>query len=256
MGTHYYARDGSPRYTVLGANGAERDSTLRDARVNGWLPSVTQIIDTLAKPGLVNWRIDQAILATLTLPKDPEWTEAEYLKRIKSDAGKQAWEAAAEGTRIHDALEKHYKGERYDERYRKHVNGAVAEIEKSFPEVLDWQAEKSFSHPSGYGGRADIHSRAVEIVLDAKSKDLAPDDNDRLAFDQFIQLAACAEGLGIGSHAKPPILVSLFISRTHPGHARLHRWEPEDYARGLRIFHGALDAWKASVKYECGWVPS
>lgn len=257
MGSHFYDRDGSPRYTVRGANGMERDSTLADARKHSWCPSVTTVLDVLAKPGLVRWQIDQAILATLTLPKAPHWPEDEYLRRIRSDAGKQARDAAQEGTRIHDAIEKHYKGERYDDRYHAHVCGAVAEITRSFPQVHDWVAEESFAHPSGYGGRVDLHSRAFRIVLDSKSKDLAPDDNDRLAFDQYIQCAACAEGLGIAGTCGTvtPAIANLFVSRTHPGIAKIHVWDAGFLERGICIFRAALAIYKAQRGYESGWQP-
>ena len=68
---HWYAQDGEPMYTIVGANGVERNTTLRDARKEGFVPSVTTIIGIAAKPSLENWKIDQALNSALTLKQFP-----------------------------------------------------------------------------------------------------------------------------------------------------------------------------------------
>ena len=53
--SHWYDKDGSPRYEIEGKNGL-RPTTLRDARKHGWVPSVSTIWkDVVAAPGLVRW---------------------------------------------------------------------------------------------------------------------------------------------------------------------------------------------------------
>ena len=49
---HWYTRDGEPMYTIIGANGKERNTTLRDAKKEGFVPSVTTILGMVAKPSL------------------------------------------------------------------------------------------------------------------------------------------------------------------------------------------------------------
>ena len=66
---HWYQRDGVPLHTVLSAKGEPRPTTLRDARKLGLLPSVTNILGVIAKPGLTSWLQEQAVLAALTLPR-------------------------------------------------------------------------------------------------------------------------------------------------------------------------------------------
>lgn len=253
MSTHWYCREGKPRYEVEGRNGP-RDTTLRDARPNGWVPSVSTIEqDVLAKPALTRWKVNQAILATLTLPKDESWSEEEYLGRIASDARRQALDAAQEGTRIHNAIEAHFLGEAIPAPYAPHVAGVLKALDRSFPHVEDWVAEQSFAHPLGFGGRVDLHSPSTPIVLDFKGKDFGPDidirSDIRLAHDQYIQLSAYALGLCIPEAA----LVNVFVSRTHPGLVRVHVWDRSYNYKGQRIFRAALDIWKAQRDYECGW---
>ena len=47
---HWYTRDGVPRYTVMGKNGKERNTTLRDARTENLVPSVTTVCEEVPRP--------------------------------------------------------------------------------------------------------------------------------------------------------------------------------------------------------------
>ena len=56
---HWYTQEGEPMYTIIGANGKERNTTLRDAKKENLVPSVTTILGMIAKPSLENWKINQ-----------------------------------------------------------------------------------------------------------------------------------------------------------------------------------------------------
>ena len=66
---HWYAKDGTPMYTVPAKSGEPRATTLRDAKKMGLLPSVTTIMKSAASPGLEAWKLNQMMLAALTLPR-------------------------------------------------------------------------------------------------------------------------------------------------------------------------------------------
>ncbi len=66
---HWYQRDGEPLHSVLSAKGEPRPTTVRDARKLGLLPSVTNVLGVINKPELVEWKMTQAVLAALTLPR-------------------------------------------------------------------------------------------------------------------------------------------------------------------------------------------
>ena len=51
---HWYTQEGEPMYTIIGANGKERNTTLRDAKKENLVPSVTTILGMIAKPSLEN----------------------------------------------------------------------------------------------------------------------------------------------------------------------------------------------------------
>jgi hypothetical protein len=83
---------------------------LRDAKKHGWFPSVTTIMKVLASPELDRWKQQQVLLASMTLPRNPDESEENYCSRIMEDAFKQVEEAADLGTSIHKALENHFQG--------------------------------------------------------------------------------------------------------------------------------------------------
>ena len=71
---HWYARDkdGLPTQIVdlIGKNGKRRRPTLADARSRDWVPGVTTLMRAAGVPEqLVRGRVNQAVLAALTLPR-------------------------------------------------------------------------------------------------------------------------------------------------------------------------------------------
>ena len=91
---HWYTQDGEPMYTIVGANGVERNTTLRDAKSLGLVPSVTTIIGMIAKPFLENWKIDQALKSAIALEKDADESDEDFFYRCKQDSKKIGLEAA------------------------------------------------------------------------------------------------------------------------------------------------------------------
>jgi len=244
---HWYNREGRPAYEVQSAKGAMRATTLADARKLGLVPSVTTVLSVIAKPQLVAWQVRQGILAALTLgPRLDGETDDAYLGRIKSDGEQQVQDAADEGNRIHDAIEASFLRLVYPAKYHPHVEAARAALAEAFPGVDDWIAEASFAHPSGYGGKVDLHSPSTGIVVDWKGKDGPLDDGKRLAYDQHYQLSAYQDGLLLPRN----VCANGFVSRTHPGAVRLHVWTVQEIAQGSEVFKHALNLWKAVKRYE------
>ena len=240
---HWYELDGTPRYKVAGKTG-ERNTTLRDARTMNLVPSVTTITKCAAAPGLVNWMVDQAILAALTLPRNPDEPEADWLVRVKRDSKETARKAADKGTQIHGAIEKHLQGIPPDEEMFPHVKGAIATLNAHFPEVR-WDVEKSFAHPLGFGGKCDLHSKADGIVVDWKGKDFTSPAECKQYDEHIMQGAAYLEGFGIQGGR----FANAFVSRTVPGLTVIIETNPEDIKRGWRMFRHLLNYWQEQNRY-------
>ena len=235
---HWYdAKTGEPRYTIIGANGKERNTTLRDARKLNLYPSVTSIIRLMDAPGLTRWKMRQLALSCLTLPRIDGESEDDFLARAEQDSKEEGKAAAERGTDIHAAVERHYRGDDTPDLWEwvKAAKGAIDGLCGS----QEWSAERSFSHPSGYGGKVDLHSSSW--VLDVKTKD---DDKADLYDEHFIQLAAYATGLNV-PEARCGIV---FVNRREPRAIAVEA-SPDDIDKGRECFAALLALHKAKHRY-------
>jgi hypothetical protein len=238
---HWYDRDGKPAYTVIGKNGKERNTTLRDAREKDLVPSVTTILKVAAAPGLERWKQEQVLLAALTLPRGEGESESDWLTRVLEDSRETGRKAADAGTAIHAAIQMDYEGFGYDEEFEAHVLGTRAALEEKFGK-REWHCEKSFAHPSGFGGKVDMF--AIDdpkgVVVDIKTKEFGPDDKVA-AFDEHgMQLAAYRMGLDM------PLArcANVFVSRSHPGLVKIVEWEQDDIEKNTQLFTRLLEFWQ------------
>lgn len=186
---HWYKQDGTPAYRIEGKNGKERNTTVRDARALGLVPSVTTVLGLVAKPGLNTWLQQQVLLAALTLPRIAGETEENWLERVMSDSKSTGRDAADRGTQMHGVLERFYSGEKDD--YPRYVDQVDTAIRIHFGQNHIWEAERSFAY-QGFGGKVDLISD--NIVIDFKSKDKL--EKVVPYHEQIMQLAAYRIGLG------------------------------------------------------------
>ena len=242
---HWYRQDGGPQYTVKAKDGSDRSTTLRDARKMSLVPSVTTVMKIAAKPGLEVWKLEQMLLAALTLPRLPQEPEKSFIARVVADSKESAKMAAERGTRIHESIEKHYRGEPNEH----------SAISKAFEEKIfdhfkthpnqKWETEVSFAHSMQFGGKVDLFTRPDSsapngIMLDAKSKEFGPED-PVIAYDEHLmQLAAYRNGVDM-PHAR---CANVFVSVTHPGLIRVHEWPEEELQKGWKMFQALLTYWK------------
>jgi hypothetical protein len=231
---HFYTSDGKPAYTIIGKNGKERNTTLKDARKMGLLPSVTMIIKESAKPGLENWKLDQMLMAALTLTRIDTETDKEYINRIKTDSKSQAIKAAERGNQIHAWIQQGFEGKLSDPDGGIYFHVAKECIEKELGNIT-WICEQSFSK-GRYGGKVDIFHHRI-ATIDIKTKDTELSDV-KLWDEHFMQLAAYRsldEPCGI-----------LFVG-TKDVDAKLV-WATEDELyRGEKMFNALVDYWYAKT---------
>lgn len=238
--THWYDKSGAPAYTVMGANGKERATTLRDARKSGYLPSVTSIIGIAAKPGLENWKIDQALLSALTLPKADGESLDQFMARAKQDAKEQSLKAAERGTEIHAGIESGFSGSPPTEAYK----AVRAWLDSHYP-GHQWIAEDSFGHPDGYGGKLDLYSNQG-VFVDFKTKEglQAP---EKMVYDEHgMQLSAYAYGKGYNE----PERVSIFVDRSDQSKTAAYVWPKETHKKHLDMFLHLLKYWQLLKEYQ------
>jgi len=233
---HWYDHTGESKYTIVGKNGKERPTTLRDARKHCYVPSVTGIIGMASAPGLVNWQINEAIQAALTLEKTEDESDSSFLYRVKTEAKAKGMKAAELGTIIHAKIEQGFQGKGETKEYL-----AVKKVlDKIFPNET-WISEGSFCHESAYGGKIDLYSESG-IFVDFKTKDnLEGKKASGLVFPNYgMQLSSYAQGLDIEN----PIRVSIFIDRSNTELVLSHVWEQNSHKKHLAMFNNLLQYWK------------
>ena len=244
---HWYAKDGKPAYSVMGANGKERSTTLRDARKMNLVPSVTTIIKSAASPSLEVWKLNQMMLAALTLPRVDNEPEEEFISRIQRDSKEHAKMAAERGTAVHTAIESMYSGVMHAE-FADHQAGVYREIEKEFG-VTEFQTEKAFAHELGYGGKLDLFTPNYQdrgLVIDIKTKEFS-DPSKVAGYDEhMMQLAAYRVGVDLPNAD----CANVFVSVTVPGLVVINKWSQEDLARGWEMFNGLLTYWQAKNQHK------
>ena len=242
---HWYTRDGQPKYTVIGLNGKERNTTLRDARKENLIPSVTTILKVASNPVLNNWIQKQVLYAALTLPRQPDENDDSFIERVLIDSKEQGKQAADLGTDIHASIQSFYEGKE-DKSYPEHRQGCVRALQEHYGDRV-WISERAFGHELGFGGKVDLHSPQGDgIVVDIKTKDFTDPEKVDGYDEHLLQLAAYRVGLGI-PHAR---CANVFVSRNTPGLAVVREWSEEDLARGWEMFMCLLRFWQLKNNHE------
>jgi hypothetical protein len=245
---HWYKSDGTPAYTYINKKGEEKPTTLREARKENLKPSVTTIISCASAPQLVNWKIDQAILSSLTLSRNDDETEQEYLARIKADAQEQAKKAAERGTLIHAWVQEFFTHTYQSSdvvnvpTYLSTPDKLVfchsahnALLKETNVKLGQWLCEESFA-TERYGGKADLHDLNSEYLIDIKTKTWADVKKLDIWDSHLMQLAAYRNGLNIPD-AKCGIL---YIHQETAESVLL--WADEDkIQQGMGMFNALLD---------------
>ncbi len=245
MASHWYSNTGKCEYTVIGANGKERDTTLRDARKLNLVPSVTTIIAGAAAPGLDVYKENQLLDACMSIGYSHRCNDnIKWRRDVITKARQHSKNASEAGTKIHDALEQYYLGNGLTAEMHATCMPVVELLAKEFPSSK-WAPEVSFGHRSGFGGKVDM-SDPMGIILDFKTKD-TDDIKKMIPYDGHgMQTAAYAVGLGMAGADR----YNLFISTRVPGLISLTK--SEDFGRDWGMFESLLTFWKLKNKYMMG----
>lgn len=239
-------------YEIRGANGALRPCTLRDARKLGLVPGFSSIAQMEYKPALERWKIEQALLAALTLPRLEGEDEGAFLARAREDSQEQARKAAEKGTRIHAVIQADFEGAPTAAEDIPYVAPVKGYLHQRFGGVSGWESEQSFAHVLGFGGKSDLIHRTVPVVADYKCKDFGPEKTAKdLAWPEHcMQLAAYREGFGLPN----AVCVNIFVSTRVPGLIVTREWDEAECQEAWEAFQCLLSLWQIRKGYRCGFA--
>ncbi|MEI7732835.1 MAG: PD-(D/E)XK nuclease family protein [Verrucomicrobiota bacterium] len=269
--SHWYLRDGRPFHEIGKKDGSgNRAVNVADARKVLALPSVTNVLGVLAKPGLEAWKIEQGILAALTLPRRPDESLDAFAHRVVIDMGEQVEKASNFGTAIHNACEVYA------------VNKETTTDEKLLPFLTAWRkwfdenveridcVEQVFVNlEHGYAGRVDMLAKLKNIgwaVVDFKTQKIkrnAKGEPKPMFYEVWpLQLAAYQKAVAASTAKNITALVSVVIDSIEPGPVHVRVWDTMELkTRSLirqggvvdfyfRQFLVAAESWKYIKDYD------
>ncbi|HNT14166.1 MAG TPA: hypothetical protein PKO21_04810 [Verrucomicrobiota bacterium] len=267
---HWYQRDGVPLHTVPSLKGSlqtatMRPTTLRDARKLGLLPSVTNILGVIAKPELTAWLQEQAVMAALTLPRNPGESEDDFARRVVADSQTTRDSAADFGTAFHAGAERIAHTLEVD---RADLHSAWLNKYRDWYQanalVLRW-TEKVLVHPEwGYAGTADLlieHPVHGLTLVDLKTMKF-PQRGGKVPGGPpgttggspvppkpykswCYQLAAYRRALG-----EPVRCMNLIVNSVEPSAPIEHVWTEDEMETGWRAFVAAHRLWVIEKGYD------
>lgn len=249
---HYYQQTESgvlPRHFV---EMATRPGELRPTRITDvkkwWkagevvVPSVTTVLNVLAKPALTNWLIDQHLKQAFDNPQISVEGYDEWLADIKRKAEMEMDKAPSAGSDLHNILEQYYLLTLpMDHELRplcNEVNGVIEEI----TDRREWETEVNFVH-DGYGGQVDL--ACEKWLIDFKTKQTADKFKPgKMVYDEHkMQLAAYREGL-----CRPKARCANVFICLENGEIDFHEHSEADLDKGWQLFKHTLSIWNLQNK--------
>lgn len=254
--SHWYTREGKPDYEREKIRGGFRPTTLRDARKDGLLPSVTTITSVVDKPQLVAWKIEQGILAGIKIDQAPNEPAEVYARRVAQEASLISRQAASLGTDVHREIEAFLPSMTLpaegwlpeDPRIKLIMQGFAHWAKRNMDHLID--QEIPFGHLRfGYGGRTDArfwNTHSERVLADWKTQSTKQGQKVRAYPEYGMQLAAYAEGLGEDNETR---LWNVIVSTAEPGRIEVVDWT-DRREELMNAFLNARDLWMFLKGYD------
>jgi hypothetical protein len=246
---HWYDKNGNERY----------DATLKIARKEGLLPSVTSIDQVIASPGIEKYRENELIKASWhcgVMPYDM------YTTNVKLLSTRHLRRAQKVGTIVHKMVERYllcedlfYKGNNCD------IITAVESACKWIDENVDViHGVETVLLGQGYAGKADLIAEinGELYIVDWKTtdpenklkKDGTPRKNKMFHRSHVRQLSALQLAYEKTHNTKINIMnVGISTNNQLPGTWE-KKWSPEEIRTGLLQFLSAKTIWEIENNYE------
>ena len=227
-----------------------RATTLRDARVEGLLPSVSSILNEAYSPELERYKQSRLLDACLKFTPDPFLTTEEWKKAIREEADREVVEAQQFGTAFHKAME---TGEQIDgmDVLVASTKGAMDKLALDGLEIIE-QEVVLVSKDMGYAGTTDVRyiCNARNGILDFKTTKTTAGEPVLLKMSHKAQIAAY-------HHAAFPWLnpweregINVYVSKTEPGRVDVVKYTAEELEIAWQWFDACARLWRIRRGYD------
>ena len=225
----------------LSEKGLPKRVTLREARRENYIPSVTTILHNLSKPGLERWKVLQ-YLGVAHRSKDLHWTEEEWIKEVIRVADQEMDVAKDRGQDIHGKIDRWLEAG-MPEPQCAHTKAARTALDRLGCAEYPMEIEKTFAVQCGdawVAGKCDLHSADQRIIVDWKSSKSPCDGTEKLGWDEhIIQLASYSMAL----FGKFVPCYNVFVSTSVDGAFEIVGWNHADMERGWSMYCHAYHLW-------------
>jgi len=249
---HWYTLAGAPSHT----NDKGNPTTLREARRENLLPSITTVLGVVDAKGLNRWRENQIAEAVHGATQADGEPLIEFFRRCIEEARAVPTEAAERGKAIHAVAEATLLGKEIDPgedvQKRAVIDWIVANVTKVY------FAEKPLVHPElAMAGCADacVDIKGVQgrVVLDFKTrkfKSFKTHPTWRAAWypKDLRQLAFYADCLP-DDPAPRVANIGINTATNDPWPAEVKLWEPDEVAAAIDDVAAARVLWCSENKY-------
>jgi hypothetical protein len=254
---HFYTTDGKPMHRIVGANGKERDTTLRDARKLNLIESVTSVLGIFDKPGLNIWKENKLLANCGAHRREEGEPHTDYATRIRQLGAIDSNKNMDFGSIIHDRIERALSGETLPLEQVETPLGEVRLIGEFVNPVLELFKDNNWRVLEletvlvgrGYAGTADcIYAGDDEYgIIDFKTCKDAEKAKPSPEYMAQIALYHQAEHGGIDDKAAG---YNIFISRdTNIGSVKAVRYDAEMLRKYLELGQLAVRAKQIMTGY-------
>ncbi len=252
---HWYTRDGKPRHTMPRANDeGDRPTTLRDARTQALLPSVTGILSVIDKPQLERWKLRRVALAAPGVNRGVGEPDDGWADRVIEAAMAPVGEAASLGSSIHKALDNALAGSAHDPALSVYVKPVIEWVASVAIVVVETEAVLT-NVTDGYAGSTDLlfrWGRNADRVgaLDYKTRKTVPDKPVEAYDTEAMQLVAYCRAKWPNVSPADMLVANVIISTTEPGRVEVVKHDPAKLTSAWNAFLGACALWRYLKGYD------
>jgi len=243
---HWHQRDGTPVETVPAKDGTPRPATIADARELNLLPSVSEIMTALNRPGLTEFRMQEAVLAALAWPRtqgdDPAALVQPILNSLREPPLKPADLAAALRTALTDPGE-----------YTEQIEGIMTAFRVWAGKLgaVYWQSKPVFSNALGYAAVPDLVALTSDRNLTVFNVRAQPFYGQKNPQPRFTDDAAVSAAGSLALVARSGLRACTLVIDTAPPHRVFERhWTQRELRHGLRIFNAVFTVWRIIKGYD------
>jgi len=259
---HFYKYDGTKCFTYLTQKGEQKETTLREAKKWGLLPSVTSINSIVSNYSLSQWEKQQVLKAILSAPevlnfyKGTQETFDETYSLVE-DLMREQNVAMQTGVEIHKAIEDFINKKSVpsvDSIAFKYIGRINLLLNQTFGDGFTLQSEVPFA-ANGYGGTIDMTLTTKEgknYLIDFKTTTRKKFENWKAPYpNETSQLAAYIKGLRFFSDGKKIVEPLAFIIKidNERGGIKAYSVKSNELHEGWKRFSAYLNAYAVTNDY-------